>query len=208
MDCAHTRMKVSINLSSMLLSTALAELLERHPEICELVAPQVEKAGAFEPDLVLLDASVLESSDPAWWPGAKRVLVDTGIPEVEIVRLLVAHRLHGVISTSTDLELFKKALQAICDDQVWVDNNKLKALINLPLPTTAPVGPGSFSPREREIVFLIAAGRRNREIAEQLKLSEQTVKSHIEQVFQKSRCREPGTTRAHRPRPKDPAGSR
>jgi len=184
-DPAYPRLKVLVNLSSALLGQALAGLLERHPEICRAVAFRPGEM-AFEPDTILFDAASLEQFDFAEWPGAKRVLVDTGLPEVQIVRLLVTYQLNGVIATGTDLDLFQRALQAIDEDQVWVDNNKLKALINAPPPASPPPGVGRFSPREREIVFLIAAGRRNREIAGQLKLSEQTVKSHVSRIFRKA----------------------
>jgi len=182
---AYPRLNVLVNLSSALLCQALAGLLDQHPEICHAVAHTPGKMP-FTPDTILFDAASLEQFDFDEWPGAKRVLVDTGLPEVQIVRLLVTYQLNGVIATGTDLELFQRALQAIHDDQVWVDNHKLKALINAPLPESPPPGVGRFSPREREIVFLIAAGRRNREIAGQLKLSEQTVKSHVSRIFRKA----------------------
>lgn len=182
---AYPCLKVLVNLSSSLLCQALAGLLDQQPEACHAVAFRPGET-AFQPDTILFDAASLEQFDFSEWPGAKRVLVDTGLPEVQIVRLLVTYHLHGVISTGTDLELFQKALQAIHDDQVWVDNHKLKALINAPLPESPSPEVARFSPREREIVFLIAAGRRNREIAGQLKLSEQTVKSHVSRIFRKA----------------------
>jgi DNA-binding NarL/FixJ family response regulator len=42
-----------------------------------------------------------------------------------------------------------------------------------------------LTPREREIVRAIAHGRTNREVAENLGLSEQTVKNQLSVVFQK-----------------------
>jgi LuxR family transcriptional regulator, positive regulator of biofilm formation len=184
-DHAYPCLNVLVNLSSSLLCQALAEFLDQHPETCHAVVFRPGES-VFEPDTILFDAASLEPFDFAEWPGAKRILMDTGLPEVQIVRLLVTYQLHGVISTGTDLELFQKALQAIHDDQVWVDNQKLKALIKAPPPASPPPGVARFSPREREIVFLIAAGRRNREIAGQLKLSEQTVKSHVSRIFRKA----------------------
>jgi DNA-binding NarL/FixJ family response regulator len=91
-----------------------------------------------------------------------------------------------VITTGTDLDLFLKALQTMDEGQVWVGNDTLKALILLPLPENLPAAVESFSRREREIVFLIAGGLRNREIAEQLKISEQTVKSHVSRILGKA----------------------
>ncbi|WP_051471199.1 helix-turn-helix transcriptional regulator [Patulibacter minatonensis] len=43
----------------------------------------------------------------------------------------------------------------------------------------------SLTPRERDVLRLLVAGRRNREIAEQLVISEATVKSHVKQLLRK-----------------------
>ena len=44
----------------------------------------------------------------------------------------------------------------------------------------------SLSPRQREIVSLVAQGYKNREIADQMFVSEQTVKNHLHAIFIKS----------------------
>ena len=50
----------------------------------------------------------------------------------------------------------------------------------------------AVTPRERQIVLLVAAGLRNKAIADELRLSEGTVKAHLHRIFQKlgvrSRC--------------------
>lgn len=46
-----------------------------------------------------------------------------------------------------------------------------------------------LSPREREVLALLAQGMRNREIAERLVLSETTVKTHVRHVLEKLRLR-------------------
>jgi len=44
------------------------------------------------------------------------------------------------------------------------------------------------SPRQRQILTLIAQGRRNREIAVELGLSPNTVKFHIRELYDDSEC--------------------
>ena len=44
---------------------------------------------------------------------------------------------------------------------------------------------GSLSPREREVLDLLARGRRNREIAAELVVSEFTVRRHVQNILQK-----------------------
>lgn len=65
----------------------------------------------------------------------------------------------------------------------------------VPVPTSAPAGPFvpdetrrealGITPREMEILSLIAAGHSNREIAEKLFVSENTVKTHSARLFDK-----------------------
>jgi len=179
-------MNILVNLSSLLLGQALVALLESRRETCRPALARPGQPEPWEPDHVLVDAATLERLDPARWPGAKRILVDTGLSEDQITRLLLTHRLHGVISTGTDIELFHKALETIHGDQVWIDNDKLRALMRNPELASQAAGIESFSRRERDIALLIAEGRRNREIAEQLRISEQTVKSHLSRIFRKA----------------------
>jgi DNA-binding CsgD family transcriptional regulator len=55
------------------------------------------------------------------------------------------------------------------------------------LPTTEPADPAfaTLTPRERDIVGLIAGGRDNAQIAARLGLSEKTVRNHITSIFSK-----------------------
>jgi ATP/maltotriose-dependent transcriptional regulator MalT len=57
--------------------------------------------------------------------------------------------------------------------------------VAVPAPADASEALVDLSPREREVAALIAAGNKNREIAEQLFLSEKTVESHIRNIFAK-----------------------
>lgn len=52
-------------------------------------------------------------------------------------------------------------------------------------PADAPVGSGGLTPREVEVLVLLASGLRNREIAERLVVSPKTVGRHLEHVYAK-----------------------
>jgi DNA-binding NarL/FixJ family response regulator len=54
----------------------------------------------------------------------------------------------------------------------------------------APDLPDNLTPREAEVLVLIADGRTNAEIAERLYISQTTVKSHISHLFTKTRVRD------------------
>jgi two-component system nitrate/nitrite response regulator NarL len=49
----------------------------------------------------------------------------------------------------------------------------------------SPPGPGALSPREQEIVQLIASGASNKEIARALGVAESTVKIHVQHILRK-----------------------
>jgi predicted ATPase/DNA-binding CsgD family transcriptional regulator len=53
----------------------------------------------------------------------------------------------------------------------------------------APAGPGQLSARERELVTLVARGRTDAQIAEQLYISIRTVRSHMDRIRDKTGCR-------------------
>jgi DNA-binding NarL/FixJ family response regulator len=179
-------MNILIILSNLLLREALLELLTRNVTECQIAAASdFCTVDGFKPDVILADAHNLTQYLTPRWPEAKIILIDTGLAQDEIINLLLTHRLAGVIDTHTDVALFKKALKAIGAGQVWIDNGKLRAILNqAPLAKTHHVD--SLSRKEQEIVMLVSQGLMNREIAAKLYISEQTVKTHISSIFKKA----------------------
>jgi DNA-binding CsgD family transcriptional regulator len=57
------------------------------------------------------------------------------------------------------------------------------------LPPTAAPGLGGLSPRERELITLVAQGRTDAQIAVQLYISVRTVSSHLDRIRDKTGCR-------------------
>jgi DNA-binding NarL/FixJ family response regulator len=48
--------------------------------------------------------------------------------------------------------------------------------------------PDNLSPREAEVLRLVATGRSNREIADVLLISQNTVANHVRSILQKTSC--------------------
>ncbi len=180
-------MRILINLSNLLLCQSLERLLSREVAGCQVAATSnPEEAGSFLPDKIIVDASSIKSDHASRWPKAKIILLDTGVEEEEIIKLLLRYRLDGVIKTDTDLPLFEKALKSIDAGQVWIDNSRIRAILNHAESLANAQQDTGFSRREREIVLLVSQGCRNREIAGMLNISEQTVKTHISRIFRKT----------------------
>jgi len=179
-------MTILVHLSNLLLCEALEELLRRCPAGWQVISRSaMNTATCLLPDLVLIDPANLNQCLFSRWPDAKFILLDTGLPLHNMVKLLCFYRLDGIISTDTDFQLFTRALAVVQSGQVWIDNCKLKALLRSKSSHTENALATRLTDREKQIMDKIVEGFRNKEIAEKLYVSEQTVKSHINHIFSK-----------------------
>lgn len=179
-------MNILITLSNLLLCEALGGLLCGEEEGYAVVATNnADEVGNFIPGTIIVDEHTLRRDIEERWPDAKIMLLDTGLGEEEIITFLLNSRLDGVIKTNCTLQLFKKALSAVDEGQIWIDNGRIRTLLKHAETVSGSRPDASLSRKEREIILLIAQGCRNREIADTLSISEQTVKSHISRIFRK-----------------------
>jgi len=177
---------ILVNLSNRVLANALADLLRNSQDgYLPDVALDITLVNGFDPELVLVDAATLKPTIFTRWPEAKVILFDTGLQENEVISILLSHKLDGIIATDTDTPLFLKALSVIHAGQVWIDNTKLKALLNYAESAARSKNIDKISRKEQEVIILVSQGLKNREIAEKLRISEQTVKAHISHIFRK-----------------------
>jgi DNA-binding NarL/FixJ family response regulator len=101
----------------------------------------------------------------------------------------------GIVLKQTATELLIKSIRRVHAGEIWLDSHTTAAVIRQfvaadePPPQLAPTGPGRerspLSQREREIVALVAQGFKNKEMAEKMFISEQTVKNHLHNIFDK-----------------------
>lgn len=95
---------------------------------------------------------------------------------------LIARGIVGILPPSADSDLLKKAIKSVSTGELWLDRSTLMKLFS----SIKEQGKSlSLAKREREIVFHICQGYRNREIAQKLNISEQTVKSHCNRIYKK-----------------------
>jgi DNA-binding NarL/FixJ family response regulator len=102
----------------------------------------------------------------------------------------------GILPKDAGAALIAKSIQKVHAGEIWLDSNTTAAVIRqfaTPLdPALAQVAANAkpreraqLSQREREIIVLIAQGYKNKEIAEKMFITEQTVKNHLHNVFDK-----------------------
>ena len=109
--------------------------------------------------------------------GARVLIFSTFARDDEIQAALDAGAL-GYLQKSASRDELLKALHGIAQGHRYLPpeiNRRLSAL---------RLGP-AITPREREILALIASGRANKEIANQLSVSEDTVKRHVSHILEK-----------------------
>ena len=178
---------ILVNLSSLVLGTALSGLLSSSRDsYFPCVALNIAHVKEFEPELVLTDVASLKPAIFTRWPAAKVILFDTGLQENELISILLNYKLDGIIASDTDIQLFLKALAVVRSGQLWIDNSKLKALLGFAESTIRANNHDKISSKEQSVIMLVSQGCKNRDIAMRLGISEQTVKTHISNIFRKT----------------------
>jgi len=86
--------------------------------------------------------------------------------------------------------LLCKCIQSVHQGQIWVNNEQLQYLLEVvsQVPSLRVVnsrGLKLLTPREEQVVALVADGLSNREVAHELRLSEHTVKKYLFRIFDK-----------------------
>ena len=101
------------------------------------------------------------------------------------MRLLEDHPSHvGYLLKErvSDIAVLVDALRRLTEGECVIDPTIVSELVSKPRVDAAL---SALSPREREVLELIAQGRSNRGIAEKLVLSPKTIESHVHQIFLK-----------------------
>jgi DNA-binding NarL/FixJ family response regulator len=102
----------------------------------------------------------------------------------------------GMLARQTSTELLVKSIRKVHAGEFWLDRATTAEVIRRLAKkgasnanTGARLGlreqSGALSTREREIVVLVAQGFKNKEMAERMFISEQTVKNHLHNIFDK-----------------------
>lgn len=96
----------------------------------------------------------------------------------------------GIIMKDSAAETLVTAIRAVHAGQAWVDREitgtLLEELAHRGAQTSnTTTDPHTLTARESEVVDLVIAGCRNREISERLTISEKTVKAHLSNIFAK-----------------------
>ncbi|TMM11502.1 MAG: response regulator transcription factor [Actinobacteria bacterium] len=110
-------------------------------------------------------------------------------PSREAVLAAVRAGAHGFLHKEISPEGLVRALRGVAQGEAPLSRDlaslMIDALHGLDEKTVARERAGALSPREREVLDLVAQGARNKQIAARLVISEFTVKRHVQNILQK-----------------------
>jgi DNA-binding NarL/FixJ family response regulator len=180
----------------------LAMLLELLPGI-EVVGTAadgeeaVRLAAARAPDVVLMDLRMprvdgIEATrriaDAR--PEARVIALTTYADEPTVLSALRAGA-RGYLTKDAGAEEIEAAITAVARGEAALDPAvQAHVLAGLADSAAEPALPDGLTPREAEVLTLIADGLSNAQIAERLVVSQATVKSHVNRVFAKAGVRD------------------
>ncbi|MEH2220097.1 MAG: response regulator transcription factor [Nostoc sp.] len=190
-----------------LIRQGLRALLELEPDL-EIVgeAENGEQAinlvAEFQPDVVLLDIrmpimdGVAATQEIQKRFAKTKILVLTTFDDDEYVSAALQNGAMGYLLKDTPSEELAVAIRAVYKGYTQLGPGIVKKLLTQfsngiitqspPVPSTL----AELTPREKEVLRLIATGASNREIAQQLYISEGTVKNHVTNILNRLNLRD------------------
>ena len=171
----------------------LERLLANEDDI-ELIGAAVDGAEAVElalrllPDVVLMDISMpikngIEATRDivAAGDGATRVLVLTSFSDRTQIMAALDAGASGYLLKDAEPDEHVRGIRAAARGESPLAPKAAREVLDARSEETLPV---ELSPRETEVLRLVARGLPNKRIARELEISEKTVKAHLTHVFQ------------------------
>jgi NarL family two-component system response regulator LiaR len=171
----------------------LRMFLARDPEL-EVVgeaadgSEAVEQARILRPDVVLMDMLMPVMDGIAATAAIRSALPETEILAVtsvlesaSVVRAIRAGAI-GYLLKDTQAAELRRAIKAAAAHQVQLSP---QASVFLMREMQAPEHPEALTQRETDVLRLLAQGQSNKEIAQNLSLVEETVKTHVRHILSK-----------------------
>lgn len=144
--------------------------------------------GSSAPSLVMLDlhlsGGVLQKSEAVAHlrKQGRRVLVVSSSGDRESVLDAIAAGAAGYVTKDAEADEIVRAVQTVASGETYVSPTLAGYLLHA-------AARFHLTPREKDVLRLLAAGDRNRDIAEQLHITENTVRSNLDRIRDKTGLR-------------------
>jgi DNA-binding NarL/FixJ family response regulator len=153
-------------------------------------------AAEHDPDIVLMDLSMPRMNGTEAirrlaerGPRPRAIALTTYADDASVLGALRAGA-RGYLTKDAGAEEIRAAMEAVARGEAALDPAVQHHVVAaLSTPAAAPL-PDDLTPREAEVLGLIAEGLTNAEIAERLVVSAATVKSHVNHIFSKIGARD------------------
>jgi DNA-binding NarL/FixJ family response regulator len=183
------------------LSAGLRLVIESQPgmRVVGAAANQAEAlrlAQAERPDIILLDLDLGDESGfdvlpelRSQVPGA-RVILLTGVRDTAAHRRAILLGAMGLVLKEKAIETVIKAIEKVHAGEVWLDRTMIADVLSARTlgskeQNAEAARIATLTDREREVIRLVGQGFKNKDIAEQLVISEATVRHHLTSIFAK-----------------------
>ncbi len=185
--------KIALAFSNTLFSEGISKLLEQERDFSVVTTIDscsdcdIKKLESQGITIILTDFMTLYNGFAGIEAPGRKVhflLLDTNCGVENIVSAVLNKKISGVLLSNAGTSLLKKAIRAVAKGEVWIDKKTFKNILH-GINAIDKVKHTALSGREKEVVGLIGKGFRNKEIAQKLNISEPTVKTHLNRIFQK-----------------------
>lgn len=150
---------------------------------------EVMDAHGELPDVVLMDLLMPKMDGAAAtavivrkFPSV-RVVVLTSFGEMERVHQALTNGASGYLLKDAEPSEVVAAIRAAARGDVFLDPAVARQLTKAMV--SPPTGLGALTTRERSVLVLVANGRSNQQIADELVISERTARTHVSNVLRK-----------------------
>lgn len=210
-DMAFSPIRVLVADDEALVRGGIVMLLGSQPDL-EVVGEAVNgddavaQVRSLRPDVVLMDlrmpgvdgveATRLLTEDPVDQraDSVVKVLILTTFNDDESVYGALGAGAHGFLVKDQAPRHLVEAVRVVASGDSWIDSTVaakvLRALGDVPRPGHPSAAVARLTPREREILVLMASGLNNAQITERLVLSEATVRTHVSRILMKTGSRD------------------
>ena len=159
----------------------------------ETAADVVARAETFRPDVAFIHEEILAESDGnlisriAETAPKCKVVVTSSTASDDASMRHVRSGAAGVILKSVDPQLFVKCARRVAEGDTWVPKRSVSVMAKMleARPENPPRPVDTLTRREKTVISYLMQGWRNREISNQLEISEQTVKNHLRTIYDK-----------------------